>query len=157
MEDSKKIIKLVLIVLAILVLYLSGCFIYKQKKIAPYEKAAEEFQERLANDEAFRNAHQNEYVDAKRSDEIFSPRGLITVFKDRITLNIHPTISGGFDTTVTIQEKRGGTVVAQFDIDEHGTLLDTEKQVEYLEYHSEIVDTMEFANEVFGDIFDINR
>lgn len=37
------------------------------------------------------------------------------------------------------------------------TLLDTEKQVEYLEYRSEIVDTMEFANEVFGDIFDINR
>lgn len=156
MDDSKRIIKIVLIVLAVFILYTSGCFIYKQKKFAPYEKAAAEFQEKLENDAAFRNEHQNDYVEAKRNDDIFTARGLITVLNNRITLNIHPTISGRFDTTVTIQEKRGGATVAQFDIDENGNLLDMDKQAEYTEYRSEIIDAMKLANEIFGDIFHIN-
>ena len=156
MDDSKRIIKIVLIVLAVFILYTSGCFIYKQKKFAPYEKAAAEFQEKLENDAAFRNEHQNDYVEAKRNDNIFTARGLITVLNNRITLNIHPTISGRFDTTVTIQEKRGGATVAQFDIDENGNLLDMDKQVEYSEYRTEIIDAMKLANEIFGDIFHLN-
>ena len=157
MDDSKRIIKIVLIVLAILILYISGCFIYKQKKFSPYEKAAAEFQERLEKDETFRNEHQNEFVSANRSDSLFTPRGLITVFKGRITLNIHPTITDRFNTSVTVQEKRGGATVAQFDIDEHGNLLDMDKQAEYAEYRAEIIDAMELTNEVFGDIFRITQ
>ena len=106
--------------------------------------------------EVLANHGEPDYVEAKRNDNIFTARGLITVLNNRITLNIHPTISGRFDTTVTIQEKRGGATVAQFDIDENGNLLDMDKQAEYTEYRSEIIDAMKLANEIFGDIFHIN-
>ena len=151
MDDSKKIIKVIIILVVILIIYVGGCLGYKEWKFSPYEKSAEEFQTKYQN-EAFREENPNTTVHASRSDNLFTPSGLLTVNKDKVSLQIHPTIFGGFDTDVIISDRFGGNTVAQFTIDENGEPIETEAHVKYEEYKEEIIAALKLANEVFGKI-----
>ena len=152
MEDAGKLFKIILILVIILVVYIGGCFGYKQAKFAPYEKSAEKFKENY-QDEAFRKENPNTSVSAARSDNLFTPSGLLTVIKDRVQLNIHPGLFGGFTTDVTLTDKFAGATVAQFSVDEKGELIGSDYRTEYNSYRDEIMEALKLANETFGDIY----
>ena len=154
MEDSKKLFKIILILVIILLVYIGGCYGYKQSKFAPYEKSAEKFQQNL-RDEAFRKENPNTSVSAARSDNLFTPSGLLTVIKDRVQLNIHPGLFGGFTTDVTLTDKHAGATVAQFSVDEKGELIGSDYRAEYNSYRDEIMEALKLANETFGDIYQL--
>ncbi|MBR7019879.1 MAG: hypothetical protein IKI15_02355 [Lachnospiraceae bacterium] len=154
MEDSKKLFKIILILVIILLVYIGGCFGYKQAKFAPYEKSAENFKKNYQN-EAFRKENPNTMVDVSRSGDPFTPRGTLTVVKDRVQLNIHPGLFGGFTTDVTLTDKFGGATVAQFSVDEKGELIGSDYRTEYNSYRDEIMEALKLANETFGDIYQL--
>ena len=62
-------------------------------------------------------------VDVSRSDNPFTPRGTLTVVKDRVQLNIHPGLFGGFTTDVMLTDIFAGATVAQFSVDENIPIL----------------------------------
>ena len=154
MEDSKKLFKIILILVIILLVYIGGCYGYKQAKFAPYEKSAENFKKNYQN-EAFRKENPNTSVSAARSDNLFTPSGLLTVIKDRVQLNIHPGLFGGFTTDVTLTDKHAGATVAQFSVDEKGELIGSDYRAEYNSYRDEIMEALKLANETFGDIYQL--
>ena len=154
MEDSKKLFKIILILVIILLVYIGGCFGYKQAKFAPYEKSAENFKKNYQN-EAFRKENPNTMVDVSRSGDPFTPRGTLTVVKDRVQLNIHPGLFGGFTTDVTLNDKFAGATVAQFSVDEKGELIGSDYRTEYNSYRDEIMEALKLANETFGDIYQL--
>ena len=154
MDDSKKLFKIILILVVIVLVYVGGCFGYKQVKFAPYEKSAEKFQQNL-RDETFRKENPNTMVKVARSDNLFTPRGTLTVVKDRVQLQIHPNLFGGFDTDVFLSDRFAGATVAQFTIDEKGEPNEKEARAKYEEYKDEIVAALKLANETFGKIYQI--
>lgn|GEM_PF-3223974 len=154
MDDSKKFLKIIIVLIAILIVYVGGCFGYKQAKFSPYEKAAEKFKDKL-EDEVFRKENPNTTVDVSRSDNLFTPSGLLTVIKDRVQLQIHPNLFGGFDTDVILTDRFAGATVAQFTIDEKGELIEPEARAKYEEYIDEIIAALKLANETFGQIYQI--
>ena len=154
MEDSKKLFKIILILVIILLVYIGGCYGYKQAKFAPYEKSAENFKKNYQN-EAFRKENPNTSVSAARLDNLFTPSGLLTVIKDRVQLNIHPGLFGGFTTDVTLTDKHAGATVAQFSVDEKGELIGSDYRAEYNSYRDEIMEALKLANETFGDIYQL--
>ena len=154
MEESKKLFKIILILVIILLVYIGGCFGYKQAKFAPYEKSAENFKKNYQS-EAFRKENPNTSVSAARSDNLFTPSGLLTVIKDRVQLNIHPGLFGGFTTDVTLTDKFAGATVAQFSVDEKGELIESDFRAQYDAYRDEIMATLKLANETFGNIYQL--
>lgn len=152
---SKKILKIVIVLVVILLFYMAACFAYKQRSFAPYERKAQEFSQRLIDDAAFREENKNTYVDAHRSSDLFTPSGLINVINNCVTFNIRPQIFGGWYVTVFIDDKPGGRIIAEFDIDEKGKLLSSDKKQEYAEHYDEVLETMKLTNEIFGKIFTI--
>ncbi|MBQ1733490.1 MAG: hypothetical protein II038_01280, partial [Lachnospiraceae bacterium] len=130
MEDSKKLFKIILIIVIVLVVYIGGCYGYKQSKFAPYEKSAEKFQQNL-RDETFCKENPNTMVEVARSGNPFTPRGTLTVVKDRVQLQIHPNLFGGFDTDVFLSDRFAGATVAQFTIDEKGEPNEKESRAKY--------------------------
>ena len=94
-------------------------------------------------------------VKVARSDNLFTPRGTLTVVKDRVQLQIHPNLFGGFDTDVFLSDRFAGATVAQFTIDEKGEPNEKEARAKYEEYKDEIIAALKLANETFGKIFQI--
>ena len=154
MDDSKKLLKIIVILVVILIVYVGGCFGYKQAKFSPYEKSAEKFKDKL-KDEAFRKENPNTTIEAARSDNLFTPSGLLTVIKDRVQLQIHPNLFGGYDTDVMLTDRFAGATVAQFTIDEKGEPIEAEARAKYEVYKDEIVAALKLANETFGKIYQI--
>lgn len=154
MDDPKKILKIVLVLIIILLVYIGGCYGYKAARFSSFEKSADDFRKNLEN-EAFRQSNPNTTVSAGRSDDLFTPSGLLTVAKGRVQLSIHPKIFGGFDTDVILTDRFGGRTVDMFAVDQNGELLDSGSRAKYDEYREEIYEAMRLANEVFGGIYRI--
>ena len=178
MSKSKKIITVTLVsLLAVFLLYIAFCYVYKKVKYAPFLEASDKF---ITDAIAYKNGEKEDFkyegyvVSAFPSQFFYSFGGNLAVtqtyytesdektgesrqVEDTVDLMIWPKLFGGYKTGVEIDPVSGRG--ASFYVDEDMNLIEDEHVDEFIrgvyeKYKDSIRDDFVVAHEIFG-IYDI--